>query len=159
VRIARERGVDVHLDLYGTTGAPALDEYKRSLEAMAASREYAGVATIGGPLPRTEVPSAYARADIVASDFISPDKIVLEACASCRPVLASDESFDSLLAGIEPPLAFERGKPESLADRIEALAALSDEERYEIGRTLRDRVSDQHSVETWADAILRLVEA
>jgi glycosyltransferase involved in cell wall biosynthesis len=153
VRIARDRGIDVRIDLFGTTGALSLDAYKKQLEAL----DY-DFASIGGPIPRTDVPSAYAQADIVASDFNSPDKIVLEACASCRPVLASDESFDRLLAGIEPPLAFERGKPETLADRIEALAALSDEERYAIGRTLRERVKSQHSVETWADAILRLAE-
>ncbi len=109
-------------------------------------------------MPRTELPPIYAAADVVASDFISPDKIVLEACSSCRPVLASHEAFDTLFAGIEPPLAFERDRPETFADRIEALAALGDEERHALGRELRERVSRQHSVETWADAILRLAE-
>jgi glycosyltransferase involved in cell wall biosynthesis len=72
-------------------------------------------------------------------------------------VLASQLTFDRLFAGIEPPLAFERGRPETFADRIEALAALDDEARHTIGRELRERVSRQHSVETWADAILDLV--
>lgn len=159
VRIARKRGVDARIDLYGTTGAPALDEYKRQLEEMTASPEYRDFASVGGPIPRTGLPPVYREADIVASDFISPDKIVLEACASCRPVLASDKSFDTLFAGIEPPLAFERGRPESFAGRLQALAALSDEERYAIGRELRERVRAHHSVETWAGAILRLAGA
>ena len=157
VRIARGRDVDVRIDLYGTTGSPALDAYKRRLEELVARPEYAGFASVGGAIPRTELAPVYAAADIVASDFISPDKVVLEACASCRPVLASDESFDRLFAGIEPSLAFERGRPETFADRIEALAALDDEARNTIGRELRERVSRQHSVETWADAILDLV--
>jgi len=159
VRIARERGVDVRIDVYGTTGAPPLEEYKRQLQEMAARPEYSGFATVGGAIPRTDLPPVYGDADIVASDFISPDKIVLEACASCRPVVASDKSFDTLFAGIEPPLAFERGRPETFADRIEALAALTDEERFAIGEELRRRVRAQHSVETWADAILRLANA
>lgn len=154
VRLARERGVDVRIDLFGTAGAPALEAYKRSLEALAGE-----FATVGGPIPRTEVAAAYAHADVVASDFFSPDKVVLEACASCRPVLASQPAFDTLLAGIEPPLAFERGRPETLADRIETLAALTDEERHAIGRTLRERVRARHSVETWADGIMGLVES
>ena len=158
VRIARERGVDVRIDLHGTTGAPRLEAYKDELETLVARSGYADFVTVGGPIPRTEVPAAYAGADVVASNFFSPDKIVLEACSSCRPVLASQETFDRLFSGIDPPLAFDRGRPETLADRIEALAALDDEARHSLGRELRDRVSRQHSVETWANAILELVQ-
>ena len=154
VRLARGRGVDARIDLYGTTGAPQNEEYKRRLEAL--EYDFVGV---GGPVPRTEVPAVYAQADVVASDFDSPDKVVLEGCASCRPVLASDDSFHALLEGIEPPLAFVRGRPEMLADRIAALAALGDEERHAIGRTLRERVAAAHSVDTWADAIVKLAAA
>ena len=156
VRLARERGVDVRIDLHGTTGSAALDGYKQRLEVLVAQPAYAAFASVGGAISRTELPPVYAAADVVASDFISPDKVVLEACASCRPVLASDRSFDRLFEGIEPPLAFERGNPETFADRLEALAALDDDERHAIGKELRERVRTHHSVETWADAILRL---
>jgi glycosyltransferase involved in cell wall biosynthesis len=158
VRIARSRGVDAYIDLYGTVGTPMLDGYKQELERLVAQPGYE-FASVGGAVPRSEVPAAYARADVVASDFDSADKIVLEAGASCRPVLASHASFEGLFEGIEPPLSFERGRPETFADRLEALAALSDEERHAIGRTLRERIGAQHSVETWADAILELVES
>lgn len=158
VRIARERGLDARIDLYGTASPGLEASYKQQLEQLVAREDYREFATVGGPIPRTEVPPVYAEADVVASNFISPDKIVLEACASCRPVIASHEAFDTLFEGIEPPLAFERGRPATFADRIEALAALSDEERHAIGETLRERVRTQHSVETWADAILRLAE-
>jgi glycosyltransferase involved in cell wall biosynthesis len=158
VRIARERGLDARIDVYGTTGAPALEAYKRQLEEMVARPEYRDFASVGGSIPRTDLPPVYGEADIVASDFISPDKIVLEACASCRPVLASDKSFDRLFAGIEPPLMFVRGRPGTFADRLRTLAALSDEERYALGQELRERVRTQHSVDTWADAILRLAD-
>jgi len=156
VRLARERGADVRIDLYGTTGSPLLDGYKSELETLVARPGYGEFATVGGQIPRTDVPAAYARADVVASNFLSPDKIVLEACSSCRPVLASQETFDRLLAGIEPSLAFQRGRPETFADSLQALAALTDEERYAIGKELRERVRRQHSVETWADGILAL---
>jgi glycosyltransferase involved in cell wall biosynthesis len=156
VRIARDRGVAARIDLFGTTGAPALDAYKRELEELVARDGYRAFASVGGPVPRTDVPSVYARADVVASAFNSPDKIVFEACASCRPVVAADVSFDTLLAGIEPSLAFQRGRPETLADRIEALAAVGVETRSAIGKELRERVRTQHSVETWAERIVAL---
>ncbi|HLY95069.1 MAG TPA: glycosyltransferase family 4 protein [Gaiellaceae bacterium] len=158
VRIARDRGLDVRIDLYGTASPGLESSYKRELEKLVARPEYKAFASVYGPIPRTELPPVYANADIVASDFISPDKIVLEACSSCRPVIASHESFDTLFVGIEPPLAFVRGRPETFADRIEALAALSDDARHTIGETLRERVRTQHSVETWAGAIVRLSE-
>jgi glycosyltransferase involved in cell wall biosynthesis len=153
VRIARSRGVDACVELWGTADTDRQRAYKRELEALADRHDFVSV---GGSIPRTELPAVYAQADVVASDFISPDKIVLEACASCRPVLASHESFDTLFAGIEPPLLYERGRPETLADRVERLTRLSDEQRHAIGETLRERVRTMHSVETWADAILRL---
>jgi glycosyltransferase involved in cell wall biosynthesis len=158
VRIARRRGVDARIDLYGTA-SPGLEAgYKRELEELVARPEYRDFASVGGPIPRTELPPVYAAVDVVASDFISTDKIVIEAASSCRPVIASHPAFDTLFAGIEPPLAFVRGEPETFADRIVALAALTDAERHAIGETLRERVRTQHSVETWADAILRLAE-
>lgn len=156
VRIARTRGHDVRIDLYGTATSELQIEYKRRLEQLVARDDHRDWATVGGAIPRTELPPVYADADVVASDFISPDKIVLEACSSCRPVLASHEAFDTLFAELEPELAFERGRPETFADRIEALLALSDEDRHALGRELRERVGRQHSVETWADAILSL---
>jgi glycosyltransferase involved in cell wall biosynthesis len=159
VRLARERGLDVRIDLYGTASPGLEASYKRQLEELVARDDYREFATVGGPIPRTELPPVYAEADVVASDFISTDKIVLEAGSSCRPVIASHEAFDTLFDGIEPPLAFERGRPATFADRIVALAALSDEERHAIGETLRERVRTQHSVETWADAILRAAES
>jgi glycosyltransferase involved in cell wall biosynthesis len=158
VRIAHERGLAVRIDLWGTASPGLEADYKRRLEELVARPEYRELASVGGAIPRTELPPVYGEADLVASDFISPDKIVLEACSSCRPVLASHESFDTLFEGIEPPLAFERGRPETFADRVAALAALTDEQRRTIGETLRERVRAQHSVETWADAILRLAE-
>ncbi len=158
VRIVRARGLDVRIDLYGTATSELQVDYRRTLEHLVAGADIRDWATVGGAIPRTELPPVYAEADIVASDFISPDKIVLEACSSCRPVLASHEAFDTLFAGLEPELAYERGRPETLADRIEALAALSDDQRDALGRELRERVARQHSVETWADAILALAE-
>ena len=60
--------------------------------------------------------------------------------------------FDELFDGY--PLFFERDSSESLAERLRWFAGLSEDERAEIGRTLRERVAERHSVGTWADGIL-----
>jgi glycosyltransferase involved in cell wall biosynthesis len=109
---------------------------------------------LGDAVPRAEVPALFARADVLVNNMEAgaPDKVVYEAAAACLPVLASNPVFDDLFA--DYPLFFERGSPESLAERLRWFAALSGAERQEIGRTLRERVARSHSVETWADGIV-----
>ena len=67
-------------------------------------------------------------------------------------MLASNPVFDELFDGF--PLLFDRDSPESLADRLRWFAGLDEGERAEIGRKLRERVAQRHSVGTWADGVL-----
>jgi glycosyltransferase involved in cell wall biosynthesis len=99
----------------------------------------------------------FAHADVLVNNMEAgaPDKVVYEAAAACLPVLASNPVFDEFFSGY--PLTFERESPESLADRLRWFTALSEAERAEIGRTLRERVARSHSVDTWADGVLRAV--
>ena len=81
----------------------------------------------------------------------APDKVVYEAAAACRPVLASNPIFDELL---DSEQRFPRWDPSALADRIRALAAKSTDEKAALGKRLRERVAAGHSVQSWARSIL-----
>jgi len=109
---------------------------------------------LGDAVPRTQVPELFARSDVLVNNMEAgaPDKVVYEAAAACLPVLASNPVFDELFDGY--PLLFERDSPESLAARLRWFAGLDEGERAEIGRTLRERVAQRHSVGTWADGVL-----
>jgi glycosyltransferase involved in cell wall biosynthesis len=109
---------------------------------------------LGDAVPRERVPELFAGADVLVNNMEAgaPDKVVYEAAAACLPVLASNPVFDDLFDGY--PLFFERDSPESLAERLRWFARLDEGERAEIGRTLRERVAERHSVDTWADGIL-----
>ena len=109
---------------------------------------------LGDAVPRTQVPELFASSDVLVNNMEAgaPDKVVYEAAAACLPVLASNPVFDELVDGY--PLLFERDSPESLAERLRWFAGLDESERAEIGRTLRERVAQRHSVETWADGVL-----
>jgi glycosyltransferase involved in cell wall biosynthesis len=109
---------------------------------------------LGEAVPRAEVPVLFARSDVLINNMEAgaPDKVVYEAAAACLPVLASNPVFDDLFDGY--PLFFERDSHESLAERLRWFTGLSADERAEIGRTLRERVARNHSVETWADGVL-----
>jgi hypothetical protein len=67
------------------------------------------------------------------------------------PAIASNPAFDSLLG---EELRFDRDDPRSLADRLAGLARLAPEDRRRLGHTLRERVATDHSVGSWADAVV-----
>jgi glycosyltransferase involved in cell wall biosynthesis len=136
----------VELEVRGTALSELERRHRRELERF-------GI-PLGDAVPRAEIPGLLARADVLVNNMEAgaPDKVVYEAAAACLPVLASNPVFDELFAGY--PLSFERSSPESLAERLRWFISLGVAERAEIGRTLRERVAERHSVETWAEGVL-----
>ncbi len=132
-------------------GPDGKDGYRAELAAQAATL---GVdARFDGPVPYAEVPRLYAEHDVLVSNTRGgADKVVLEAAASCRPALSSSPS----LAPLVQDLAYTG--PDELAAQLDRLDALSGDELSALGRSLRERVERSHSVDSWADAIIRLAE-
>jgi glycosyltransferase involved in cell wall biosynthesis len=141
---AQVEGVEV--EVRGTALSGLEQRHRRELGQL-------GV-PLGDSVPRAQVPQLFAGADVLVNNMAAgaPDKVVYEAAAACLPVLASNPVFDELFDGYD--LSFERESPESLAERLRWFSALGDDERAEIGRTLRERVAERHSVDTWADGVL-----
>jgi glycosyltransferase involved in cell wall biosynthesis len=112
---------------------------------------------LGDAVPRAQLPEVFGRSDVLVNNMRAgaPDKVVYEGGAACLPVLASNPVFDELFGS--RPLSFERDDARSLARRLLWFASLSAEERATIGRALRDRVAERHSVDTWADGVLAAV--
>jgi glycosyltransferase involved in cell wall biosynthesis len=160
-RYARVKRLDGVLEVLGRTGGsitmhgPSLtaddEAYRDELERRA--RELGVDARFGGPVPPAQVPDLLAAHDALVSNTRGgADKVVLEAAAACRPVLASSPAFAPLVEGLD--LAFDG--PAQLAERIERLGGLGADDRAALGRELRSRVERSHSVESWAEAIIRL---
>jgi glycosyltransferase involved in cell wall biosynthesis len=141
----------VNVEVHGAALNELERRHRRELEEL-------GV-PLGDAVPRAQVPELLARADVLVNNMEAgaPDKVVYEAAAACLPVLASNPVFDELFAGY--PLSFERDSAESLAERLRWFAALGEDERAAIGRTLRERVVRHHSVDTWADGVLTAARA
>jgi glycosyltransferase involved in cell wall biosynthesis len=139
----------VTLEVHGAALNGLEQEHRRELERFGYE--------LGDAVPRAELPGLFAHADVLVNNMRAgaPDKVVYEAAAACLPVLASNPVFDELFG--EFPLQFEREDPGSLAERLRWFASLAQEERAEIGRALRERVAERHSVETWADGVLEAV--
>jgi glycosyltransferase involved in cell wall biosynthesis len=141
------------LDVHGPTLSEDEQAHRAELEHLVDELGLEGRVTVGDPIPRAEIPGLFASHDALVNNMRAgaPDKVVYEAAASCLPVLASNPIFDELL---DPEQRFVRWDPRALAQRIQALADLSAEERAALGRRLRERVAAGHSVRSWARGIL-----
>jgi glycosyltransferase involved in cell wall biosynthesis len=155
VRRALDDGVDVRLEAFGPALTAEEREHRRDLEELVRTLELEKRVKLGHAVLRAEVPDVLARADVLVNNMRAgaPDKVVYEACASCLPVIASNPVFDELLP---PELRFPREDPDALARRLAELAARPAEERLALGRALRLVVAERHSVDSWADAILKV---
>jgi glycosyltransferase involved in cell wall biosynthesis len=146
-------GEGVRLDVHGPALSGAERAHRDELERLVSELPLDGRVTLGDPVARAEVPRLLTAHDALVNNMKAgaPDKVVYEAAAGCRPVLASNPVFDSLL---DPPQRFGRDDPGTLADAIRALATLGADERAALGRRLRERVEAGHSVQSWARGIL-----
>jgi glycosyltransferase involved in cell wall biosynthesis len=121
-------------------------------ERAEAARLQARGARIEPPLRHAEVPALLAGKDVLVNNMREGalDKVVYEAAATCMPVLASNAGFADVLP---PELRFRRDDADELAAKLESLAAA---DRAALGRELRARVEERHSVDHWADAVLEV---
>ena len=158
IGLAGAEGLDLRLEIFG----PALNGTERGhraeLEQLVSELGLEKRVALRHAVLHSEVPEVLARADVLVNNMEAgaPDKVVYEAAASARPVLASNPVFDELFAGLPMPLDFPREDPQALADRLVQVAALSPEERTALGEALRERVAAHHSVQHWADRILEV---
>jgi glycosyltransferase involved in cell wall biosynthesis len=135
---------DVDLELRGPSLTSEEHAERRRLETLGARVEDA--------VPYAEVPALLQRKDVLVNNMRegSLDKVVYEAAATCMPVLASNRGFEDVLP---PELRFGRDDPEELAEKLRRLATV---DRNALGRELRARVEERHSVEHWADEVARV---
>src|SRR5581483_3967834 len=106
-----------------------------------------------GPAPNGEARRERAELERLVGELGRADRVVYEAAASRVPVLASNPAHADLL---EADAFYPRGDASALAAKLRALAVA---DRDEIGRRLRERVRRDHSVDSWADGVLRAVSA
>jgi glycosyltransferase involved in cell wall biosynthesis len=154
VRLAVDRGLDVRLRICGPVLTDEERRHRQELEALRTELDLEKLVALDGAVPRGEVPSLLANADVLINNTRTggADKVVYEAGASCLPPLASAPVFDGL---IPADLRFAAGDPAELAERLARFATLDGAARSSIGRRLRERVAAEHSVDSWADGVLR----
>jgi glycosyltransferase involved in cell wall biosynthesis len=158
IRLALDDGLDVRLVVHGPASNAPERAHRAELERLVRELDLEKRVRLDHAVVRAEIPALLANAHVLVNNMRAgaPDKVVYEAAASCLPVLVSNPVFDELLDDLDPPLRFERSEPASFAARLSELAGRPPDERAALGRTLRTRVAERHSVDSWADRILEV---
>ncbi len=158
--VARRNGIDATLSIVGPSVTDAENRHRAELVQLA-SRVAPTAVSIDSGVARSAVANVIHGADALvnATDEGSADKVVFEAMACGRPVLVSSPAFRPLIRGTELPLTFTPGDHDELALRIAALARSSQDTRQRIGRDLRTRIEDDHSLDHWARKVVEEIQA
>ena len=157
VRRALDDGVAVRLETHGPAISAVERRHRQELERLRDELRLGGHVELGDAVVRSKVPALLAANDVLVNNMRAgaPDQGVYEAAARCVPGLAANPVFDALLPA---SLRFDRESPQELARRLAALSQTPPSERAQVGRALRLAVARDHSVDTWADRIVELVE-
>lgn len=156
VSILVSRGHDLKLDWVGAGLTQADVGFQAAVRDQIEAGGLVERVELHGAVPYRDVARLYHRASCLVNASLtgSVDKVVLEAMAARRPVLTCNESFPPILAELADRargLFFEPGNANELADRLEALFALSLAQRDDLGRDLAAIVARDHEV----DALMR----
>jgi glycosyltransferase involved in cell wall biosynthesis len=160
--LERAPALDVTLELRGAELTDAERTHRRELERrVAAAPALADRVVFADAVARAEVPALLRAADAVVSP-IEPrgatlDKVVYEASACSRPVISTSVALAGFLDDLPLRTLVPPRDPDALASALTELVAAPPEVRAALGRELRRRVVEQHSLDAWADAVVATV--
>ncbi len=164
IELATEQGLDATLEIRGPALTASEREHLAELEQTVSAANLRERVSIEPPVSREAIPGLLGAADVLISatqpeGSETLDKVVYEASAAGLPVLSSNVALEEFLADLPLRLRFARRDPVDLARGLFEIAAASPELRAATGRELRRRVEVGHSVDSWADAVIRELES
>lgn len=150
------QGLDATLEIVGPSTTTPEGIHRQSLIAQVEAIGMTDRITIAGPVPSSDVPDLIRSAHLLVNATVdgSGDKVVFEALANHRFVLASSSSFATLLSDFQDVAMFDRDDPSSLAARLLEFERRVLPRYRDVVDVLADRVARHHSVDGWADQVL-----
>jgi glycosyltransferase involved in cell wall biosynthesis len=158
VHILHSKGISLKLNI---AGGPITDQdkiYFSELQEKVRTFQLNKVIHFVGNISAREMPAFYQSGQffINLSDTGSIDKAVLEAMSSGLIVLTSNEAFKEELRTISPELFLESTESPIVAERIEALLKMPQEEIHTLQKKLRERVVKNHNLDTLIKRIINI---
>jgi glycosyltransferase involved in cell wall biosynthesis len=161
VRQLHGADIDVRLRIVGPSTTEEERSHRLELQRFVDRSQLAGIVTLEEGVPRREVDRLIGASHILLNAMVagSGDKVVFEAMAMERLVIASNPAFSQLLGGLQLDLTFPQGDASALADRIDRAASSAPSTRRAVGDALRARVASDHSIGHWADSVLAIARS
>jgi len=155
---ATRSGADLALRVVGPSTTPDERAHRRELERRI-PRDLAQRIRIEDAVARSEIPTVLAQEHVLvnATETGSADKVVFEAMAAGRPVLASSTAFAPMLGPVDERLMFPARDIDALAERLAELDRMPEAALRNLGVQLRARVTAEHSLDHWALEVTTLV--
>jgi glycosyltransferase involved in cell wall biosynthesis len=140
--------------------AGADSSYPQRLRTLAAELGIEELVEFRPGVPMQELVGWYRRATVCVN--LTPvgfgDKVAWESMSCGVPTLVANSDFSATLGDCAGDLLFRPGDAEELAGKLLALLARPRAERESIGRYLRSRVKDLHSISALGDKVLHILE-
>jgi glycosyltransferase involved in cell wall biosynthesis len=158
---ARKQGSLYSLRIAGPSTTREERRHRTYLTELVREEGVDDAVMLGDGVPRAQVPAVIRESDLLVNAMVggSGDKVVFEALAMGRPVVASNPSFRDLLSGTRLPLAFPEGDSDVLADRLGAIATAGADAWSETVSVLRRRVETDHSLKRWSEQVFRVARS
>lgn len=135
--------------------------YQQQLQEQASALGLYGQVDFAGMVPYDQIAGEYRAAWVLAhaSGTGSLDKVVLEAMACGTPVVSSAPSSRHPLGVLADRLWCPSTDATPLAERLWDVLRWSPGEREAVGHVLRQQVIEHHSLDGWADRVIRVIGA
>lgn len=132
--------------------------YRAELEALVDELGIAEHVVFEGSVPYAIIPSYYTRSlltvDPCGEGF---DKAVLESMASGRVTLTGNAAFAPLFGDDARALVYPASDAHVLAEKIQTVIELSDDERAELAERLRRTVAEAHGLDRLAERLVTTI--
>ncbi len=164
LELAYENGLDASLELRSPSVTQSEKQHRIELQEAISRSELRDRVRLEQPVPRTQVPDLIRAHDALVNPTreqphgAALDKVVYEASACGVPVIASNPQLDSFLSDVPIELRFRSGDAEDLSRVLTAFAGSDAAARKQTSRELRRRVEEGHSVATWAERVVEIVQ-
>jgi len=141
--------------LIGGPSTTADTIYLEQLKEAVASQDLIAVVQFAGPKPRHELLGWYRSATVLVNltGRGCGDKVVLEAMSCGTPVIVANEGFRTTLGTCAKRFVLADLQAETVAAAIENTCSLSQRERTDIGRYMREQVIALHSIDGLASRL------
>ena len=155
----QREGMELKVRIVGDAGLPEHRHYQEALKNIAREEALYDIEWVAG-VPNRQVVAILQQADLFVNTSAtgSLDKAILEAMATETPILTCNEAVNEILDTERLLCTFERGNVAMLSQRIRIILELSENERIQLGRALRDVVVRNHTIDSLVNRILKAVE-